>query len=395
MASYMYYNQPYHGHTQSMGNFAPFSVGYGYYGVPQQVAAPAAAAVGPTGQQPYLGHHRSASYNVVLPPPGMSYMNAGGYAQPAHMAPPVLMPSQAPPAEAKVNGGVREVLDYDLALMSEYVVKNAFLIFDSDEAFNQESGSVSDVFTKGVNSVLNATRLPSVTVFLALDLLRKYLVKLPNGTESAGGDAVNVIYQTLMIAFVLANKFNDDKTFTNKSWSQATGMEIATINEFEREWLAVFEWRLFDDKFVLYSEYSQSFEHFCRGRMSPLQAYTLPSPTRGQGFSATPSSHSQSFYGFQTPLQSSSMVYSSPCYTDERSNTSNFFPPASFASPLSNGSPMTKHGINGYGYNYYSNAFPGMAPAPAPIASGTFWNTPADDFKRNVVSSNVHCCLSN
>lgn len=109
-----------------------------------------------------------------------------------------------------------------------------------------------DVFTKGVSSVLNATRLPSVTIFMALDFLCKYISKLPAGVEAVGGDSVNVIYQNLMIALVLANKFNDDKTFTNKSWSHATGMELSVINQFERDWLAVFEWRLFDDNFVLF-----------------------------------------------------------------------------------------------------------------------------------------------
>ena len=206
-----------------------------------------------------------------------------GHAPPApHMLMPQLQPQQqqqqqqqqqpsASHDDSQVNGGVREVLDYDLNLMSEFVVKNAYIVFESTDALSRESSGVFDIFTKGVCSVLNATRLPSVTVFMALDFLCKYISKLPTGVDAVGGDSVNVIYQNLMIALILANKFNDDKTFTNKSWSHATGMELAVINRLEREWLAVFEWRLFDDNFILFDDYSRSFEQFCQEKRAPFE----------------------------------------------------------------------------------------------------------------------------
>lgn len=376
MASYMYYpnyaapqQQPYHGHSQSMGAIPPMNT-YGYYQPPVQQQP-----------QPYYHHHhqsqpqhqQSASYHQILPPPGMSYM------MPPHMAAPHVPSAPAPvpvPAPAQqqeqVNGGVSEVLDYDLETMSDFIVKNAYLAFDNDEAITSEGSEVVEIFTKGVASVLNATRLPSVTIYLALDYLCKYIGKLPQGAQTIGGEAVNVIYQNLMVAFVLANKFNDDKTFTNKSWSHATGMDTSVINQLERDWLVSFEWKLFDDRFVLYDEYVTSFEIFCNERMAPAPV-PAPFPTTTNNYLSAP----QQQTAYQTPAPMPAVVYSSPCFTDDRSDSCNSFyqPSANFASPISNGCPTPRDTIKRY--NYYN--------APASVAnsaSNSFWNTPFDDMKR-------------
>ncbi|SCU95385.1 LADA_0G15324g1_1 [Lachancea dasiensis] len=390
MTSYMYYpnyaapcpgpavppRQAFHGHSQSMG--APVG-NYGYY--PE--AQPLQPYYQPQHQQGF--HHRySSSYQMVLPPPGMGFV-APAVPQ-APMLPQLQQPSYQPPMPnqqpqydhggSQVNGGVRDVLDYDLNFMAEFVVKNAYLIFDNEEALAVEPSSVLNIFNKGVSSVLNATRLPSVTVFMALDFLCKYVAKLPTGIHALGGDSVNIIYQNLMIAFVLANKFNDDKTFTNKSWSHATGMELSVINKFERDWLAVFEWKLFDDNFVLFDEYHKSFEQFCQEKTTPFSysSYNLSnsSPLPKYGSDLSPSHQNGS--GFQTPVQLPSMVYSSPSYTDGRSATSNSFYQQSLASPTSKGTPTSKNGFSsGTSYNYY-NA-PMQVPPLAPV-----WGGPTEDL---------------
>ncbi|KAK5781343.1 hypothetical protein RI543_001184 [Arxiozyma heterogenica] len=102
----------------------------------------------------------------------------------------------------KVNGGVSQILDYDIQIMSDFIIK-----------------------------LLDATRLPKITIF-----------------------------QT--------NKFNDDKTFTNKSWSHATGIPIANLNDWERNWLSVLNWRLFDDKFASYDILLNSYENFIREKQT-------------------------------------------------------------------------------------------------------------------------------
>ena len=247
-------------------------------------------------------HHHSQSMLLPAhhappppPPPGLLFNNNNNNNGYQNNIPIMQPPAQINAAKSeKVNGGVSQVLDYDIKLMSEFFVKNAYIAFGTSASLiNENSGSnqTADIFIKGIHSVLNATRLPSVSIFLAIDYLFKYIDKLSAGIESIGGNTVNVIYQNSMIAFILANKFNDDKTFTNKSWSQATGMDIQLINEYERTWLNVFEWSLFDDKFMLYEDLAFAFKMYCQDyvksttpQLPSIQhatnsMYHLPSPS--------------------------------------------------------------------------------------------------------------------
>lgn len=285
---------------------------YGYYPPPPPLQNPQQFYHQPVLPHPKTTHHRQASGFLPnnLPPLGMYYANGQA---PVQARAPVLPPPviQEPTHEEQVNGGVNQFLDYELDMMSDFVVKNAYISFGCD--LGGKSTQSMDLFVKGVSSVLNATRLPSVTIFLALDLLSKYIDRLPEGIESIGGDSVNVIYQSTMMAFVIANKFNDDKTFTNKSWTQATGMPLSSVNEFERKWLKVFDWKLFDDKFVSYEDYSQTFEVFCQEKRCPSPPNLLPTPHSSDNYLSQPS-------GYQTPVQMNSNIYSSPCYYDEDKN---------------------------------------------------------------------------
>lgn len=265
----------------------------------------------PIQHHPHACHRHTCSFpQATLPPMGMFYG-----VPPAPILPPLAI--EEPVArEESVNGGVNQFLDYDLDLISDFVVKNAYIAFGTDAStIIRETNSTEniDLFTKGVSSVLNATRLPSVTIFLAIDLLHKYISKLPQGIESLGGKSVNVIYQNTMIALVLANKFNDDKTFTNKSWTQATGMTLNSVNDYEKEWLEVLEWRLFQDKFTSYEKLSHSFELFCQDKRCPSPPNLLPTPHSTDNYLSPLS-------GYQTPAQLKANIYSSPCYYNEDPN---------------------------------------------------------------------------
>lgn len=329
---------------------------YGYYQPPRMQQAvhalpPQHAYYGQGLAHPVQHPLQTCSFpqGTALPPMGMFY----GAPQ-APVLPPLTTEEPAARDEY-VNGGVNQFLDYDLDLVADFVVKNAYAAFGTDSnTIIREANSTQTVelFTNGVSSVLNATRLPSVTIFLALDLLNKYISKLPEGCESIGGKSVNVIYQNTMIAFVLANKFNDDKTFTNKSWTQATGMTLSSINDYEREWLQAFEWRLFQDKFVLYEKLVHSFEVFCQEKRCPSPPNLLPTPHTTDNYLSPPS-------GYQTPVQLKSNVYSSPCYYDEDTND---FCYNHHSKSFRNGSPVdqtaSQTGISGmnagnFNYNYY------------------------------------------
>jgi len=54
----------------------------------------------------------------------------------------------------------------------------------------------------------------------------------------------NVSFVKVVVALMLANKFNDDNTFTNKSWSDASGIPVEVLNREEKVWLEDIKWSL-------------------------------------------------------------------------------------------------------------------------------------------------------
>ncbi|AGO14230.1 AaceriAER440Cp [[Ashbya] aceris (nom. inval.)] len=349
----------------------------------------------------------------MAPPPGLAPPMGIPMLTPSIQTslPSQLQQRQQPQARSsqQVNGGVSEVLDYDLDIMTLFIIQNAYLIFGNEE----QKADILEVFHKGVSSVLNATRLPSSTIYYALDYLAKYLGKLPHGIDSIGGDSVNVIYQNLMVAFVLANKFNDDKTFTNRSWSQATGMKVDVINTYEREWLYVFDWRLFEEGFGNYEAYRDAYQMYQlekkrqrQQQMQPpaaLNSYlSLPS---GNSVLPPPACQSENYYppsspfsqqGYHTPSHSKAMVYSSPSHSDVRSDSYSSYYQPSFTSPMSNASPLPKS-YNNYG-PYYSQKRPqaGVGSVNS-MSTNSFWNIPfdrADHYQHAGPSAQGYYCYS-
>ncbi|CCD26863.1 Clg1p NDAI_0I02950 [Naumovozyma dairenensis CBS 421] len=377
ITSNLYYNQ-----FQPLGQQNNYSVSCNYQGQQQQQQQ----------QQPTIKQYQSSTavapppppqpLNLLPPPPGLIYNNnnpppidqtqfSAPLLPPINkniMEPQVQIQIQSPQQQQQqqqdqqqVNGGVSQVLDYDIMIMSEFFAKHAFLAFSTNHSkLNSDSNSIetSQIFIKGIYSVLNATRLPSVSIFLAIDYLFKYIDKINNNLASIGGNTVNVIYQNSMIAFVLANKFNDDKTFTNKSWAQATGMDIKIINEYERNWLQAFQWKLFDDKFILYEDFNKTFNYFVNERKNtvitppvPLLP-SLPSPSSIQNNYLTPvSSNLLNDYEYSSSTTTNNNnnltnVSSSPSnyyYSDDLMENYNYNDASSKNNNLMMSSPISIH----------------------------------------------------
>jgi len=55
------------------------------------------------------------------------------------------------------------------------------------------------------------------------------------------------LYRLLTISLVLGSKFLDDNTFINRSWSEVSGIQVATLNQLETEWLVAIEFKLHRD----------------------------------------------------------------------------------------------------------------------------------------------------
>lgn len=193
-------------------------------------------------------------------------------------APPVqfVYPAPAPAApvaqQDAVTGGVSPVLDYDMDQMSKFVSWLSFGLLKRTDAPN-------DSFHAIIKSVLVATRLPKSTIILALLYLSDRMEKAPMTCVWNDGQA----FQAVVIALVLANKFNDDNTFRSSSWSDATGLSVKLINKLEMEWLAAIHWRLhYEDG---YSCIEQCWNTWCK-KFSSVDEYSSPGANHHRSMSS-------------------------------------------------------------------------------------------------------------
>lgn len=139
------------------------------------------------------------------------------------------------------NGGVASVLDYDLDQMVKFLSWVTFGLV-------RKSLSPSLAFQKSINSVLSATRLPKSTLLLAINYLSNKMdddLSVSSSSSAYINYNEDEIFKILITALILSNKFNDDKTFRNKSWSDATNLPLFEINKLERSWLMDCNYELF------------------------------------------------------------------------------------------------------------------------------------------------------
>ncbi|ORX52391.1 hypothetical protein DM01DRAFT_1336759 [Hesseltinella vesiculosa] len=120
---------------------------------------------------------------------------------------------------------------------------------------------VSHPFKKYCRSILQATQLSESVVLLSLKYVAILLRNQPYLRGAEGSE-----YRLYTVALMLANKFLDDNTFTNKTWSDISGMKVFELNLMELEFLQVLKFALFirkrefdDWKSVLYTFRAKSY----------------------------------------------------------------------------------------------------------------------------------------
>lgn len=122
------------------------------------------------------------------------------------------------------QGGVSAVLDYNVGEIVKFLSLLSVNIFKS----NDDEASIKYLESR-LKNVISDTRLPKSSILMSiLYLSHKMAVCNDDGYD---------IYTNVIISLLLANKFNDDSTFTNKSWSLASGLEISLISRLEIEFL--------------------------------------------------------------------------------------------------------------------------------------------------------------
>lgn len=198
--------------------------------------------------------------------------------QPQHSVSHQRMPSQQYNMpnnnnEAAVVGGVAAKLDYDLEEMAEFVTTEALKIIRKHYGVYKvdTSSQATEAFCKFTLQVLSATRLPKSTLILALVYLDERSAK---GNFPETQCSIPNVYKMLVVALLLANKFHDDNTFTNKSWYEATGVSIQDLSIIEFDWLKTIRWTLHLEKNGGWSQFNHSYDVWVANR----KAYSTPPP---------------------------------------------------------------------------------------------------------------------
>lgn len=307
-------------------------------------------------------HHSNSMYSYMSAPAPPTQAYQAGYLQPAqvqpvqpqyiappsqYVAPPPPPPAAAPapaPAPAQqeeVNGGINPVLEYDLNSMSTFLSWCSFGMLKQNKNPTKE-------FENLIVSVLFATRLPKSTIIIALEYMNQRF-----SSKQFGDLSESDIFTKLTIALILANKFNDDNTFTNRSWCGATGLKIELLNHEERVWLTECKWQL---NVVNFESNIKTLEECWLawldkyGVSSTTTQPELMNTTKSNNYYSSPISSSPSLSNHQSYPYSGDYLHSipsSPVYSNNYSNSNNY------SSPLSS-SPL-KYAHDSIWTNYSSN----------------------------------------
>ncbi|KAI0761633.1 cyclin-domain-containing protein [Trametes elegans] len=103
--------------------------------------------------------------------------------------------------------------------------------------------TVSPAFVRFMQKVLETTQVSQSVIVLSLQYIYRLKARNPFTTGQAGSE-----YRVAIAALMLANKFVDDNTYTNKTWSEVSGIELTEVNRMEREFLLGIDFGLYVDK---------------------------------------------------------------------------------------------------------------------------------------------------
>ncbi len=90
-------------------------------------------------------------------------------------------------------------------------------------------------FTDFVRNMLNTTQVSKSVIILALLYIHRLKSKNPGLRGQDGSE-----FRLFVTALMLANKFLDDHTYTNKTWSELSGLKLKDVTKMEIEfWLGL------------------------------------------------------------------------------------------------------------------------------------------------------------
>ncbi|CCL98932.1 uncharacterized protein FIBRA_00939 [Fibroporia radiculosa] len=103
--------------------------------------------------------------------------------------------------------------------------------------------SVSPAFIRFMQKVLDTTQVSQSVIVLSLH----YIFRMKARNRFTSGQAGSE-YRVAIAALMMANKFLDDNTYTNKTWSEVSGIDLDEVNRMEKEFLLGIDFGLYVDK---------------------------------------------------------------------------------------------------------------------------------------------------
>ncbi|KAF7982396.1 hypothetical protein HWV62_28491 [Athelia sp. TMB] len=102
--------------------------------------------------------------------------------------------------------------------------------------------AASPAFIAFLQKVLETTQVGQSVIVLSLHYI--YLLKARNRLAAAQAGSE---FRIAVAALMMANKFLDDNTYTNRTWSDVSGIGLEEVNRMEREFLEGVGWACFVD----------------------------------------------------------------------------------------------------------------------------------------------------
>lgn len=203
---------------------------------------------------------------------------------------------------SEISGGITSVMEYEPSTMACFLSWFAFSILKQYRKATAE-------FELAILSILHATRLPKLTIVIALEYMNQRFA-----SQVATPLSDNIVFMRIVISLILANKFNDDNTFTNLSWSGATGLLTKAINREEAAWLKAVNWNLSVVPFRTTIKWLDQCWNTWLNQYSPKVSPYAPYPAKfiaNYASAYTPSSPLRDYNYSQTSIASSPLAPSS------------------------------------------------------------------------------------
>lgn len=152
------------------------------------------------------------------------------------------------------------------AQLSEFVSHMVPKIWNGTPFLTSERSNCFRLFCQ---NILKSTQISSSCIIVALFYIYRLRFAYPSIRGSMGSEV-----RLFTTALVLANKFLDDNTFTNKTWSEVSSIPLHELNIMEMEFLSALHYKTCVHQSQFFSWTSQ-----CQHWMSQLiNRSTTPTP---------------------------------------------------------------------------------------------------------------------